>query len=241
MITVLVRATILFFMAVLMMRIMGKRQISQLQPYELVIAIMIAELAATPMEDISLPLLYGIVPMLTLMMLHSALSIASLKSQRLRALISGTPSILIKKGVVQEDELRRNCFDLNDLLEEVRAGGIENPADVCTAILETSGKMSVFPHAQKRPLSPEDMGLSVSYEGIPLTLVLDGDIQHQNLTVGGLDVNWLNKTLEGLGFHGPAEVFLASLDTQGMLFAQGRGNKPRMKIARVLNAEKVGW
>ena len=241
MITVLVRAMILFFVAVLMMRVMGKRQIGQLQPYELVIAIMIAELAATPMEDISLPLLYGIVPMLTLMMLHSVLSIASLKSQRLRALISGRPSILVKRGVVQEAELRRNCYDLNDLLEEIRASGIQNPTDTCTAILETSGKMSVFPHAGKRPLSPQDMNVPVSYEGVPLTLVLDGDIQYQNLSLGGLDVRWLNNALQGFGFHSPGEVLLATLDTQGVLFAQGRGGKPRVKVAQVLNADKVGW
>jgi len=241
MLAVLLRGMILFFVAVLMMRIMGKRQVSQLQPYELVIAIMIAELAATPMADIGVPLLYGIVPMLTLMLLHSVLSIASLKSQRLRAFICGTPSILIKKGVLQEEEMRRNCYDLNDLMEEVRAMGVQNLADVGTAILETSGKMSVFPQGQKRPVSPQDMGIEVAYEGIPLTLVLDGKVQEQNLALGGLDVNWLSKTLESLGFRNPGEVFLASLDTQGMLFAQGRGAKPRLKVAQVMDAEKVGW
>ena len=241
MITVLVRTTILILMAVVMMRIMGKRQISQLQPYELVIAIMIADLAATPMEDIGLPLLNGIVPMLTLMMLHSLLSIASLKSQRLRALISGKPSILVKKGVVQEAELRNTCFDLNDLLEELRACGLQNPADACTAILETSGKMSVFPHADKRPLCPKDMNIPVGYEGIPLTLVLDGNVQAQNLSLAGLDARWLDSTLSGLGFRSAAEVFLATLDTQGMLFAQGRGQKPRVQKSQALSAEKVVW
>ena len=117
MLTVLLRATILFLSAVFVVRVMGKRQVGQLQPYELVIAIMIAELAATPMEDIGVPLIYGIVPMLTLMALHSAFSIASVKSQRAREFLNGTPSVLIRRGVIQKDELLRSCYNLNDLLE----------------------------------------------------------------------------------------------------------------------------
>ena len=148
MLTVLLRATILFLSAVFVVRVMGKRQVGQLQPYELVIAIMIAELAATPMEDIGVPLIYGIVPMLTLMVLHSAFSIASVKSQRAREFLNGTPSVLIRRGVIQKDELLRSCYNLNDLLEEMRAAGILNPAEVGTAILETSGKIERVP--QKR-------------------------------------------------------------------------------------------
>ncbi len=239
--TMLCRVIILFLFAVVMMRTMGKRQISQLQPFELVIAIMIAELAASPMEDIGVPLLYGIVPMLALLILHSALAVMSLKSQRLRGWISGTPSVLVKKGVVQEAELRRNCYDLNDLLEELRASGVLSPAEVATAILETSGKMSVFPSAQNRPVTPKDIGIQTEYEGIPLTLVLDGEVQGRNLSVGGLDENWLRKALASMGFRGPRDIFLASLDTQGMLFAQERGENARMKISRVLEPEQVRW
>jgi len=241
MLTVLIRTILLFVVAVVAMRIMGKRQISQLQPFELVIAIMIADLATSPMENIGQPLLYGIVPILALMMLHSAFSIASLKSEKLRGLISGRPSILIKKGVIQETELRNICYDLNDLLEELRASGLENPTDVCTAILETSGKMSVFPHADRRPLTPQDMQIPVQYEGIPLTLVLDGEVQGQNLVTAGLTEAWLNDTLKSYGFHAPKEVLLASLDTKGMFFVQGKGSSPRVKIAQALAPERVGW
>ncbi len=241
MLTVLIRTILLFLVAVFVMRMMGKRQISQLQPYELVIAIMIADLAATPMGDVGVPLLYGIVPMLTLMMLHSAFTLSSLKSQRIRSIISGTPSILIKKGVIQEAELRRMCFDLNDLLEELRACGMLDVADVGTAILETSGKMSVFPNAEKRPVTPLDMEIAVGYEGIPLTLVMDGKVQVENLSVGGLDSDWLRKALADSGFHGPEDVLLASLDTQGVLFAQGRGENSKLTIRQALAPEKVVW
>lgn len=241
MLTVLVRTILLFFVAVVVIRVMDKRQVGQLQPFELVIAIMIADLATTPMGDVGTPLLYGVIPMLALLVLHSLICLISLKSEGFRRFMSGKPSVLIQKGKIQEKELRRICYNLNDLLEEIRSGGVLSPADVGTAILETSGKMSVFPKAEKRALSPADARLSVAYEGIPLTLVLDGQVQRENLRVGGLDEVWLGKSLSALGFKSAEEVLLASLDTQGMLFAQGRGEHARMRLGQVLAAEKVGW
>lgn len=241
MLTVLLRATILFLSAVAVMRMMGKRQVGQLQPYELVIAIMIAELAATPMEDIGVPLLYGIVPMLTLMILHSAFSILCVKSQRLREFLNGVPSVLIRRGVIQNDELLRNCYTLTDLLEELRVCGVLNPAEVGTAVLETSGKMSVFPKSAYRPATPADLNLETGYEGMPLILIQDGDVERRNLQSGGLDEAWLRKTLAAQGFPDAAQVLLASLDTSGMMFVQGRGEKPRLKIFRALAPEKAVW
>lgn len=241
MLTVLLRATILFFSAVVVMRMMGKRQIGQLQPYELVIAITIAELAASPMEDVSVPLLYGILPMLVLLILHSAFSILSMKSQTVRAVLNGRPSILIKNGIIQKKEMCRCCYDLNDLLEEMRAGGVLNPAEVGTMILETSGKVSVFPKAQYRAASPQDLQLTSGYEGIPLTLILDGKVEKQNLETGGVDEAWLMKKLGKLGFSGEKEILLATLDTAGMLFVQTQGKTPRLKIVRVMEPEEVCW
>ena len=241
MLTVLLRATILFLSAVFVVRLMGKRQVGQLQPYELVIAIMIAELAATPMEDVGVPLLYGIVPMLTLLILHSAFSVACVKNQRLREFLNGMPSVLIRRGVIQKAELLRSCYNLNDLLEELRACGVLNPAEVGTAVLETSGKMSVFPKSAYRPVTPMDLQMETGYEGIPLILVQDGDVDRRNLRRGGLDEAWLQKTLAAQGFPDARQVLLASLDTGGMLFVQGKGEKPRLKIFRALAPEKAVW
>lgn len=241
MLTELLRAVILFVAAVFVMRVMGKRQVGQLQPYELVVAIMIAELAATPMEDIGVPLLYGIIPMLALMMMHSAFCLLSVKSQKAREILNGRPSVLIRNGVIQKDELCRNCYDINDLMEEIRSGGILSPAEVGTLILETSGKVSVFPKAEHRAVTPLDLKLQTGYEGIPLTLVVDGKIEAQNLGAGGLSRAWLEKALLSFGFDKVENVLLASLDTQGMLFVQGKGKKPRLKIAQALPPENVRW
>ena len=241
MLTIFIRAAILFSFAVIAMRIMGKRQVGQLEPFELVIAILIAELAATPMEDAGKPLLFGIVPILTLMMLHSALSIISYKSKKLRGLINGKPSVLIKNGELQQKELERICYDLNDLIGELRCAGFINVGDVGTAILETSGKMSVLPKAENRPATTKDLHIAVGYEGIPLTLILDGAIQHKSLSLGGLNEPWLTKTLEALGFTAPKDIIIASLDTSGKLFVQSGGADPRLRHEQVLEPEKVGW
>ena len=241
MLTVFIRAAILFFFAVVAMRVMGKRQVSQLEPFELVIAILIAELAATPMEDVGKPLLFGIVPMLVLMMLHSLLSIIAYKNKTLRGWINGKPSVLIRKGELQYKELERICYDLNDLIGELRCAGYLNIGDVSTAVLETSGKMSVFPKAENRPMTTKDANIAVGYEGIPLTLILDGAIQHKSLSVGGLNEPWLTKTLRSLGFAAPKDILIASLDTSGKLFVQSGGNDPRLKYEQVLEPEKVSW
>lgn len=241
MLTVLLRAAILFLVAVIAIRIMGKRQVNQLEPFELVIAIMIAELAATPMEDVGKPLLFGIIPIITLLLFHSVLSIAAFKNKTLRGWINGKPSVLIKNGLLQQKELERICYDLNDLLGELRAGGILNIGEVSTAILETSGKVSAFPKAENKPVTMQDMGLTVNYESIPLTLILDGHVQHKSLAIGGLNEPWLLKVLETLGFPSASDVLLASLDTKGKLFVQSCGDTPRMRFAQVLEPEKVGW
>ena len=241
MLTVMVRAAILFLVVLLAMRMMGKRQVGQLLPFELVVAVMIADLVSTPMETIGKPILQGIVPALTLVIMHSILSMLSLKNQKLRAFISGRPSILVHKGVLQEAELRDLCYNLSELLEELRAKGILSPAQAGTAILETSGKISVFPHSDHRPVTLTDMGLSSGYEGIPLPLVMDGVVQGENITLAGLDQNWLDGRLKELGFRSAAEVFLASLDTKGMLLVQGKGPKPRLVTLQALGEEAVVW
>lgn len=240
MLTVFIRAMILFVFAVLSMRVMGKRQVGQFQPFELVVAIMIAELAATPMEDVGTPLLYGIVPMIALVTLHGLMTVLSLKSQKFRSLISGIPTVLIKNGVIQLRELEKICFSLNDLMEELRMAGMLDPSQVGTAIMETSGQVSVFPKAAQRPVTPQDLGLAVNREGIPLTLVLDGRLQPDNLALGGLTPSWLLQKLRALGYHSPGEVLLCSLNTSGEMMVQGR-SADQTQFLSVLSPEQAGW
>ncbi len=240
MLTVFLRSVILFLLAVVFVRIMGKRQVGQLQPFELVVAILIANLAVTPMADVGTPLLYGIVPMMGLVVLHGLFTLISMKSQKLREIFSGKPTILIKNGVIQFKELEKLCMNLNDLLEELRTGGVLNPADVGTAIVETSGKVTVFPKAQKRPVTTEDLSIATGYEGLPMTLILDGTIEKKNLQTGKIPEEWLFETLKHHGFGSPKEVLLCSLDTSGKMFIQGRQINQSLLVDAVPPGG-IGW
>lgn len=132
------RSIILYIFVLVIMRIMGKREISQLQPFEFVISMMIANLATIPMEEVGIPLIYGIVPILGLLIAHIILSIANLKSLKFRAIICGVPRIMIHRGKIVEEALRKESMSLNELEERLRSYGITNIGDVEYAILETN-------------------------------------------------------------------------------------------------------
>lgn len=215
-----VRTLILYLLVVLIIRIMGKHQIGQLQPFELVITIMISELAAVPMQDTDIPLLHGIIPILTLLFIQINLSLLSLKSEKARRIICGGPSILIENGKINQPELARLRYNLNDLLEQLRLKNMPNIADVEYAILETSGKLSIIPKSQKRPVNPEDLHLDTPYEGLPVTLIVDGVLKEKNLASVNLSPEWLRAELNKFGLQTWEQVFLASLDTSGHLFLQ---------------------
>jgi uncharacterized membrane protein YcaP (DUF421 family) len=202
------------------MRVMGKQEIGQLQPYELVIALMIADLAAIPMSNTGVPLANGLVPIFGLLIAQVFISYAALKNIKFRTIVCGAPSILVKNGQLVESELRRIRYNIHDLLEQLRVKNIANIADVEFAILETGGKLSVIPKSQKRPLIPEDLQLSTKYEGIPTTLIIDGQIMSNNLRMIKLDENWLERELAKFGIDSHQKVLFASLDTNGKLFWQ---------------------
>lgn len=220
MLVVFFRALLLYIIVVVVMRVMGKRQIGQLQPFELVITLMIAELASVPMENTGIPLVNGIIPIVTLLIAQLAFSYINLKSEKLRTIICGRPSILIEGGKIVEDELRRQRCNLNDLMEQLRAKNLYNIADVEFAILETSGQLSVIPKSQKRPIEPKDLNINTKYEGLPINLVIDGHIMSKNLHSIGLDEKWLNDELNKLGVSSPRNLLLASLDTEGKIHFQ---------------------
>lgn len=240
MLTILIRSLILVSVAVLTFRLMGKRQVGQLQPFELVIAIMIADLAATPMESLDTPLWRGVAPMLALILLHQLITLLSLKSQRLRAFFSGRPTVVIRDGRIDYEALRKLCFNLNDLLEELRTGGVLSPSEVGTAIMETSGRLSVFPNSAHRPVCPEDLGLETGYEGVPLTLVMDGRLEKHNLQLCGKEAGWLEKHLRRCGFEGMEKVLLCYVDTNGWLSAYGYGSEAPVRV-KAMDGKEVSW
>lgn len=220
MIIVVLRTLILYALVIIALRLMGKREIGQLQPFELVVIIMISELAAIPSENVGIPLLSGIIPILVLLLTGVTLAWISLKSERARAIICGTPSILIERGKILEEELKKNRYSLTDLLEELRIKNVPNIAEVEFAVLETNGQLSVFPKSQNRPTVPKDFMLKTQFEGLPLTLIMDGVLNENNLRQANKDLNWLTNELKKRNINGVNDVFLASLDTSDTLFIQ---------------------
>jgi len=224
MLLVIIRTLILYVAVVVVMRIMGKQEIRQLQPFELVVALMVADLAAIPMEDTGIPLLSGLAPITVLMAAQITMSFISMKSEKARGIISGSPSVVIKNGRIVEQELRRLRYSINDLLEQLRVKNYPNLADVEFAILETNGQLSVIPKSQKRAVQPIDLQIPTEYEGLPLELVVDGVVIHKNLRLVNLTEDWLRNELSKLGVKDLKKVFFASLDTAGKLFYQPKAD-----------------
>ena len=212
---------------------MGKRQIGQLQPFELVITIIIAELVVIPMQDKDVPLIEGLVPVFTLLLLQYGVSLLLMKSEGARAIVCGVPSVLVHDGRIVEKELRRLRYNLSDLLEQLRVKDLPNITDVEFAVLETNGDLSVIPKSQKRPLQPEDLKISTSYEGLPLSLIVDGKVKMGSLQKAQLNMEWLQIELQRHGVKRPTDVLYASLSTDGALFVQARESSAGWKEAGV--------
>lgn len=219
---VLIRTAILYVIVVVTMRLMGKKQIGQLEPFELAIAIMISELASLPMQDTRIPIMHGIIPIITLLLLQSIMAILELKSEKLTGIINGKPSILIKDGKIDIGVLRCQKFNLNDLMEELRLQGYYNIADVYYAILETSGQLSVIPRTELSNTTKKDMNIQVTQDTLPVTIILDGKINYENLSLINKDKEWLSKMLKKNSLNSPEEVFIAILDSQGKLYCQSK-------------------
>ncbi|MFY9114450.1 MAG: DUF421 domain-containing protein [Dethiobacteria bacterium] len=220
MIIVFIRTLILITLVISVIRIMGKRQVGEIQPYELAILIMISALAAIPMEDIAIPLFNTIIPILLLFSIQIILSLIALKNEKIRALLDGRPSIVIENGKIVESELKKLRMNINDILELIRLSGYPCLYDIEYAILETNGKLSVIPKSQYRPVIPKDLNIETQYEGLPYPLVTDGNINYEMLTKAKLNEAWLKEELSKLGYLNIKDVFLASLDTDGRLTVQ---------------------
>lgn len=221
MLIIFFRAIVLYIIVLVVMRLMGKREIGQLQPFELAIAIMIADLASIPMTDTGVPISNGIVPILGLLVMHLLISTINLKSMKAREIMCGKPRILIYRGKIDEKALKKERFTLNELQERLRDKNIVNISDVEYAILETNGQISVIEKPNKRNTIPEDFGINPEYEGLPYDLVVDGKIMTDNLKILGKNYNWLKKEVLKFGYK-PEEALIVTIDGKGQIFSQRR-------------------
>lgn len=214
-----VRTIILYILVLVVMRFMGKREIGQLQPFELAISIMIADLATLPMAEPGSPITNGVIPILGLLVMHLIISIINMKSIRAREIVCGKPSILIYRGKIQEENMRKERFTINELEERLRGNNVFDIGDVEYAILETSGQISVIQKPGRRTTIPEDFGIDPPYEGISYDLIIDGKVMKENLEKLGKDYNWLLKQVSAFGIK-PENTLIATIDGKGNFFCQ---------------------
>lgn len=219
MLIVFLRSIVLYIIVLIVMRLMGKREIGQLQPFELAISIMIADLAAVPMAEIGIPISNGIIPILGLLVMHLIISFINLKSMKVREILCGKPAILIYRGKIDEKVLKKERFTLNELQERLRSSNVVNLGDVEYAILETSGQVTVIQKPDKRTTTPKDFNIMPEYEGIPYDLVVDGKVMYQNLKNIGKDYNWLKKQVNKFNME-PEEALIVTFDGGNQIFCQ---------------------
>ncbi len=224
MVITFVRSIVLYVFVLIVMRLMGKREIGQLQPFELAISIMIADLASIPMTDVGIPITNGIVPIIGLLVMHLLISLINLKSNRAREIICGKPRILIYRGKIDEQALKKERFTINELEERLRGDNVMHLGDVEYAILETSGQVSVILKPDKRPTTPADFGMMPEYEGIPYDLVVDGVIMEDNLQKIGKDYDWLKKQVNKFDME-PEEAFVVTYNGGEEIFCQKKEKK----------------
>lgn len=218
--TVFLRTLFFYFFILVIIRVMGKREVGQLSPFDLVVTIMMAEASIMAIENPDLPLLAGVIPIVTLMVAEVSLSYFSMKSLVVRLLVTGRPNMVIKNGKILEEELRRIRYNVHDLLAQLRQQGITDPQQVEFALVEASGSLSVIPKASLRPVQPKDMYLQVDQASLPGAVVVDGSIDTNTLKERNWTTERLLDELRARGYDEPSEVLYASLDEKGQLYIQ---------------------
>lgn len=216
MLITIVRTIIMYIVVVLSLRLMGKRQIGELEASELVVTIIISEIAALPITDLGVPMAGSLLAILILLVLEICLSQLAYHSVNVRTALYGKPSMFYSKGKLHQQEMKKQRFNVGDLMEELRNQGIVSLDQVDYVIMETNGKVSVILSARENPITPEDLGLSVS--PIPMTYVIvdNGNLISSNLKRLGLNQNWLNRQLEENNLKHIHDIFYLS-------FEQGTG------------------
>jgi uncharacterized membrane protein YcaP (DUF421 family) len=196
MITILVRILLIYFFLIVTMRLMGKRQIGQLEVSELVTTFLLSEIATLPIENPDIPVLHAVVPVVTLLTLEVSMALLLSRSSRLRRKLEAPPSMLICKGRLDQKELLRNRLSVEELLAGLRQQGVSDPEEVDYAILEKNGQLSVILKEPYRPATVKDAGLSVGHEGMMHVLISGGTVNEYNLRLLGKDREWLDGVLK---------------------------------------------
>lgn len=212
------RTMIIFLSLLAAMRLMGKRQLGELELSELVVAVLISNVAAHPLQDIGIPLMNGILPIIILLCSELIISGIIVKSVKARQLICGKPSIIIANGTINQDEMRQNRFTLDELFEELRNQSILDVSKIKYAVLETDGRLNTILFPSEQPVTAGQMNITVEDPGYTTILINNGRLLSENLKRCGRDENWLQKELKNRGAKRVNEVYLMTLNSSGQIY-----------------------
>ena len=215
---IMIRTVIVYFSLLVTMRLLGKRQLGEMELSEFVVAALIADLASHPLQDIGIPMINGLVPIVTLFCCEVLISGLTMKNIRLRALLFGKPSMLVEKGKIWQKEMKKNRFTTDELMEELRNQGYPDIRAVEYAVLETDGRLSVIPYPSEAPVTPAQLKIEAEDKGYPVVVISDGHVIQSNLRLVGRDMNWLKKRLAALGVKDAESVFLMTVNSAGQVY-----------------------
>lgn len=222
MIRIFLNSVIVYALLIFLMRLTGKRQLGQLELSELVVTFLISEVASEPIMDPDTPVFQIILPIVTFLGLEYLLSFVSLKSVKLRAILSGKPALLIVHGRIDQSQMNRNRITPDELAEALRSDGVLDLNDVEYAILETNGRINIIPTPQERPATAGQLGVTEPDAGYPIIVINNGHVLSDNLCLLGYDEKWLKKRLAENGLSAPSEVYMMTADQQGGIFLAPR-------------------
>ena len=225
MFTIVVRAIIIYVIVLFLYRLMGKRQLGQMQPFELVLTLIIADLATIPMAEVSVPVLHGVVPLFTLVVLHFSLTMLSRASSKFSSFLSGKPVIVINPDGIDFRALKNLNLSVDDVFEAIRGCGYFSIEQIQFAIMETNGKMSVLPKSRFAPATAGDLKLDVSKSVVPVNVIQEGKINKSNLKVLGIDEVKVKEILSQGGVKHVKDVLVLTIDKNGGVYLQKFGQK----------------
>ena len=222
--TLIIRSIIIYFLVLVVFRLMGKRHLGQMQPFELVLTLILADIATIPMTEISTPILHGIVPLLTLLVVHYTITLLSRFSTKFSDMISGKPVIVINQDGVDYKAVKKLNLSIDDITESLRGAGYFSFDEVLFAIMETNGKMSVLPRAQNSPLVKEDMKIKSEENSLPVTIVSEGKILKENFNQVKVSKEKIMKYIKNLGIS-IKNILIFTLDNNGLIYLQEKYKK----------------
>lgn len=218
----LIRSVVIYIFVLVVIRLMGKRQIGEMQPFEFVITLIIADLACIPMAELAVPLVHGIVPIFSLLILHFLICVLSRKSMKMRYLLSGRPAIVMSPRGVNYQELKKLNMTLDDFIEAMRGCDVFNMEDIAYAIIETNGKMCIIKKSIIEPPTKQELKLEITPSSLPVNIIMDGRLMKENVAITGIDELFINKCLKRSNVNKIKDVLLFTLDNQGNCFIQAK-------------------